>query len=346
MPTPWSVIGQPRQLLRAPRQPARQRGEVRSVDGAIEVVVRPGTITVRDHGAGIVPQITLRVFDRFYRAPSARRGRDRDWGWRSPTTWSTGHGGSISASNHPDGGAVITISLPTVDPGIAGSTTSPAVTEADGIGADVSPDAYLNPIARLHGARTLCPVAPRPTSRTQPTADHRDAGRERLGRLTGWIAAGGIAGVGIFSVVAATSAPAKTRADDADRGHTVDGGEAAAGDRSRPPCPAPRPRPPRTIRRTAERRPPCRPRRCSSARQPPVTSGRRHHQRRRGHHGWVMSPPVAALARSSLSGARHDGGRRNGGARPRRRYRGGRSSRSRPSTSPAAGSAPTAGCRR
>lgn len=53
-------------------------------------------------------------------------------------------------------------------------------------------------------------MAPRTTPRTQPTTHHRDAGRERLVRLTGWIAAGGIAGVGIFSVVAATSAPAKT----------------------------------------------------------------------------------------------------------------------------------------
>jgi hypothetical protein len=53
-------------------------------------------------------------------------------------------------------------------------------------------------------------VAPRTTRRSQPTTYHRDAGRERLARLTGWVAAGGIAGVGIFTVVTATAAPAKT----------------------------------------------------------------------------------------------------------------------------------------
>ena len=35
-------------------------------------IVRPGTITVRDHGAGVAPTDQPRVFDRFYRAPSAR----------------------------------------------------------------------------------------------------------------------------------------------------------------------------------------------------------------------------------------------------------------------------------
>jgi hypothetical protein len=48
------------------------------------------------------------------------------------------------------------------------------------------------------------------TRRPQPTTYHRDTGRERLARLTGWVAAGGIAGVGLFTVVTATSAPAKT----------------------------------------------------------------------------------------------------------------------------------------
>jgi hypothetical protein len=52
-------------------------------------------------------------------------------------------------------------------------------------------------------------MSSRATSRARPTVAHRDEGRERLGRLTGWIAAGGIASVGLFSL-ATTSAPAKT----------------------------------------------------------------------------------------------------------------------------------------
>ena len=60
--------------------------------------------------------------------------------------------------------------------------------------------------------------------------------------------------------------------------------------------------------------------------QPPVTSGRRHHQSAGGHDRRVMSPPVAALARSSFPALGTTRGRRHGGARPRRRHRGGRGS--------------------
>ena len=124
-------------------------------------------------------------------------------------------------------------------------------------------------------------MAPRPTSRTQPTTYHRDAGRERLGRLTGWIAAGGIAGVGIFSVVAATSAPAKTVPPTTTvLTPSTDGGDDPA---SRRPCPRPFPDTSpaatandpayggatATVPPTQVLQPPA---------QPPVTTGRRHHQ--------------------------------------------------------------------
>ena len=56
-------------------------------DGEIEVSVRDGELTVRDHGPGIDPDDLPFVFDRFYRAPSARghagigaRARDRPAG--------------------------------------------------------------------------------------------------------------------------------------------------------------------------------------------------------------------------------------------------------------------------
>jgi two-component system sensor histidine kinase MprB len=129
---PWSVSGQPRQLLRVLDNVLDNAAKFDRSTEPIEVLVRPGTIAVRDHGAGIEPRDLIRVFDRFYRAPGARAQPGSGLGLAIANDVVRRHGGTISAANHPDGGALITISLPLVDPGVAGSTTSPPVTVADG----------------------------------------------------------------------------------------------------------------------------------------------------------------------------------------------------------------------
>ena len=129
---PWSVSGQPRQLLRVLDNLLDNAAKFDPSTAPIEVVVRPGTITVRDHGAGIDPTDQPRVFDRFYRAPSARAQPGSGLGLAIAGDVVRRHGGTISATNHRDGGAIITISLPIPDPGTAGSTTATAVTEAGG----------------------------------------------------------------------------------------------------------------------------------------------------------------------------------------------------------------------
>ena len=68
---------------------------------------------VRDHGAGLRPAAIPYVFDRFYKADTAR-ARSGGSGLGLAIAWENArlHGGHIQAGNHPDGGAVFTVSLP------------------------------------------------------------------------------------------------------------------------------------------------------------------------------------------------------------------------------------------
>ena len=68
---------------------------------------------VRDHGPGLVPAAIPYVFDRFYKSDTART-RSEGSGLGLAIAWENArlHGGHIQARNHPDGGAVFTVSLP------------------------------------------------------------------------------------------------------------------------------------------------------------------------------------------------------------------------------------------
>ena len=112
---PWSVRGQPRQLLRVLDNVLDNAAKFDDSGAPIEVVVRPGTITVRDHGAGIEPADLRRIFDRFYRAPAARSRPGSGLGLAIASDVVRRHGGAITATNHPGGGALVTISLPLGD---------------------------------------------------------------------------------------------------------------------------------------------------------------------------------------------------------------------------------------
>ncbi len=80
--------------------------------GAVEVRVRDGAIEVRDHGPGISAEDLPRVFDRFYRAPGARGRPGSGLGLAIVRQTAEAHGGSVHASNHPGGGAQLTLELP------------------------------------------------------------------------------------------------------------------------------------------------------------------------------------------------------------------------------------------
>ena len=81
--------------------------------GTVEVGLRDGTITVRDHGPGIDAEDLPRVFDRFYRAPAARAMPGSGLGLAIVRRVVDGHGGSVTLGPAPGGGTVVRIHLPT-----------------------------------------------------------------------------------------------------------------------------------------------------------------------------------------------------------------------------------------
>jgi two-component system sensor histidine kinase MprB len=80
--------------------------------GPVEVRVREGALTVRDHGPGIAVEDLPRVFDRFYRAPAARGRPGSGLGLAIVRQVAETHGGAVRAENDPGGGARLTLELP------------------------------------------------------------------------------------------------------------------------------------------------------------------------------------------------------------------------------------------
>ncbi len=77
----------------------------------IEIHVRDATVEVRDHGPGIDDADLAHVFDRFYRAETARTLTGSGLGLAIVAQVAADHGGEAFARNHPDGGAVVGFSL-------------------------------------------------------------------------------------------------------------------------------------------------------------------------------------------------------------------------------------------
>jgi two-component system, OmpR family, sensor histidine kinase MprB len=84
-----------------------------SPDGSIvEVTVRDGEVAVRDHGPGIAPEDLPHVFDRFYRAPSARSTPGSGLGLAIVRQVAEAHQGSAVAEPAEGGGARLRLRLP------------------------------------------------------------------------------------------------------------------------------------------------------------------------------------------------------------------------------------------
>jgi two-component system sensor histidine kinase MprB len=77
----------------------------------IEVLVRNGEVVVRDHGPGIAANDLPHVFDRFYRAPSARGLPGSGLGLAIVRQVAEAHGGTVRAEAAEGGGARLRLRL-------------------------------------------------------------------------------------------------------------------------------------------------------------------------------------------------------------------------------------------
>jgi two-component system sensor histidine kinase MprB len=81
----------------------------------LEVSVREGVLSVRDHGPGIPDEDLPHVFDRFFRSASARGLSGSGLGLAIVKQLVEAAGGTVSAANAPGGGALLRVSLPRVE---------------------------------------------------------------------------------------------------------------------------------------------------------------------------------------------------------------------------------------
>jgi two-component system sensor histidine kinase MprB len=97
------VHGVPSTLERAVANLLDNAAKWSPAGGSVEVGVEDGTVTVRDHGPGIDDEDLPHVFDRFYRASSARGLPGSGLGLAIVRQVAQAHGGTVVAE-HADGG--------------------------------------------------------------------------------------------------------------------------------------------------------------------------------------------------------------------------------------------------
>jgi len=114
---PCLVRGVPSRLERAVANLLDNACKWSPPEASIEVKVSAGTVSVRDHGQGIDDADLPLVFDRFYRAPSARALPGTGLGLAIVRQVAESHGGRVSVERPSDGGALLRIELPEIEEG-------------------------------------------------------------------------------------------------------------------------------------------------------------------------------------------------------------------------------------
>ncbi|HEU0304727.1 MAG TPA: HAMP domain-containing sensor histidine kinase [Gaiellaceae bacterium] len=105
------VKGSPERIHRAVANLLDNAIKWSEAGSSVEVRVASAAVTVRDHGPGIAAEDLPFVFDRFYRAPSARGLPGSGLGLAIVRQVAESHGGSVSARQAEGGGTVVTLQL-------------------------------------------------------------------------------------------------------------------------------------------------------------------------------------------------------------------------------------------
>jgi two-component system sensor histidine kinase MprB len=109
---PCLVTGDPGRIRRAIDNLLDNAGKWSPVDGHVEVSVKEGEVSVRDHGPGVDPADRDRVFDRFWRAPAARSTPGSGLGLAIVQQVARAHGGAVRLESPADGGSRFVLRLP------------------------------------------------------------------------------------------------------------------------------------------------------------------------------------------------------------------------------------------
>jgi two-component system sensor histidine kinase MprB len=109
---PTLVTGARGRLDRAVVNLLDNAGKWSPPDGTVEVRLRGGELTIRDHGPGFAAEDLPFVFDRFYRATAARGRAGSGLGLAIVRAVAERHGGEVTAEPAPGGGALLRLALP------------------------------------------------------------------------------------------------------------------------------------------------------------------------------------------------------------------------------------------
>jgi two-component system sensor histidine kinase MprB len=112
---PWVVRGEPERLARLVANLLDNAVKWSPTGGRVEVRLAAGELSVRDHGPGIAPDDLPLVFDRFYRASSARSLPGSGLGLAIVRQVAQAHGAVATAENADGSGAIFRVRFPAAE---------------------------------------------------------------------------------------------------------------------------------------------------------------------------------------------------------------------------------------